>query len=89
MRHRVRRITCEDHTGKRYQIEFFVITHQETTSSGVIEVDSPAECWFDAGDTYQPVQVVEPFDVFTFVDQGQIVTLRRVRSRGNLPSFLF
>ena len=88
MRRLERQIICEDSTGRRYRIEVFAMTEPMLTPYGVWEVDGLEECWFDTGTTYQPVHVVEPFDVFTFVDRGRIVTLRRVISGGRLPLFL-
>ena len=86
MRRLERQIVCEDHSGRRYRIEVFVTTEPMMTPYGVWDVDGPEECWLDTGNSYRPVNVVEPFDVFTFVDQGQLLTLRRVPEGGRLRS---
>ena len=87
MTRRVRqRILCEDDAGKCYWVEVVVHTHMETTPFGTYEVDGPPDCWLDAGSCYQPVSAIEAFDIFTIVDQGRVLTLRRVQKRRFLSS---
>jgi hypothetical protein len=83
-----RQIICEDPTGERYRIQVLINTHQMETPYGLWPSEDAAEFWLDAGPCYQPVNAVEPFEVFTFVAQGRIVTLRRVQRGTHLPSFL-
>ena len=87
MRRLEQRITCKDDTGRRYVVEVFVSPVSATTYSGVYELWGRRECWLKSGDCYQPVNVVEALEVFTFVDQGQVLTLHRVPKRRFLPSY--